>query len=241
MLNKDTTITVQLTDGCGSTLTSKTITINVAPAPTASFITNVESGCYPLCIQFENVSNISSGKIASWGWDFGNGDTSHEQNPIYCYRDTGTFSVALTASSGHGCTSTTKVLDLIKVYSHPHADFIYSPQPVNILNPEVQFTNNSSGGYPLSAWYWFFDDGTSNSSDENPVHTYKDTGRYCVDFIIRDEHGCIDSTTKCLEVNPLFTFYIPDAFTPNGDGINDMFLPKGSYVKDYEMFIFDRW
>ena len=56
-----------------------------------------------------------------------------------------------------------------------------------------------------------------------------------------DIHGCVDSITECITVNPLFGFYIPNAFTPNGDGINDVFMPKGTYVKDYEMYIFDRW
>ena len=56
-----------------------------------------------------------------------------------------------------------------------------------------------------------------------------------------DVHGCLDSAVNCLIVNPGFTLYIPDAFSPNGDGINDIFEPKGTYIKDFEMYIFDRW
>ena len=56
-----------------------------------------------------------------------------------------------------------------------------------------------------------------------------------------DEHGCVDSATNCFVVDPLYTLYIPDAFSPNGDGINDVFMPKGTYIKDFEMYIFDRW
>ncbi len=56
-----------------------------------------------------------------------------------------------------------------------------------------------------------------------------------------DIHGCVDSATNCLIVDPLYTLYIPDAFTPNNDGINDVFMAKGTYIKDFEMYIFDRW
>jgi gliding motility-associated-like protein len=122
------------------------------------------------------------------------------------------------------------------------ARFTYSPQPINILNPEVQFTDESTAKYTIDQWYWRFAEG-SDSIDlqQNPHHNYADTGTFCATLIVVDEHGCVDSVTNCLVVNPLFTFYIPDAFTPNGDGINDVFMPKGSYVKDYEMYIYDRW
>ncbi len=134
-----------------------------------------------------------------------------------------------------------KVVNLIKVYPSPNANFTYSPQPIDILNPLVQFTDLSTGKYPIIDWYWTFGDGGRFSTDKNPEHLYSDTGTFCASLVVVDFHGCVDSITNCLVVNPLFTFYIPDAFTPNDDGINDVFMPKGTYIKDYEMYIFDRW
>ena len=130
---------------------------------------------------------------------------------------------------------------MIKVYPHPDANFSYTPNPVNILSPTVQFIDQSTGVYPIVEWLWKFGDGSKSSTDQNPSHTYGDTGVYCVNLAVMDIHGCTDTTTKCIDVEPLYTFYIPDAFTPNGDGINDIFQPKGSYIRSYEMYIFDRW
>ena len=56
-----------------------------------------------------------------------------------------------------------------------------------------------------------------------------------------DAHGCTDTATSCLVINPSFNLYIPSAFSPNGDGKNEVFQPKGQYIKSFEMYIFDRW
>ncbi len=238
----NTTVTITVTDGCGSAPVTLIIPITVNQPPVISFTSDVLTGCSPLCVQFRNLTTITSGGISQWTWNFGNNDTTHSQSPIYCYKDTGFASVTLTAISDSGCSSTLTVLNMVQVYPSPNANFTYSPQPINILNPSIQFTDLSTGKYPISEWYWTFGDGTkTNSTLQNPQHQYGDTGMFCASLVVVDMHGCVDSITNCLVVNPLFTFYIPDAFTPNDDGINDVFMPKGSYIKDYEMYIFDRW
>ncbi len=237
----DTVVTIELTDGCGSTMLTETVPITIDPLPKISFSTDIHQGCIPLCLQFRNLTTIPSGGIAEWGWSFGNGDSSKLETPVYCYKDTGVFSVSLTATSDSGCSSTLKAVNLIKVYPPPTANFTYSPQPINILSPEVQFTDLSTGKYPISQWIWGFGQGDSVSYLRNPSHFYPDTGTYCATLVVVDMHGCVDSITNCFVVNPVFTLYIPDAFSPNGDGINDVFMAKGSYVKTFEMYIFDRW
>jgi gliding motility-associated-like protein len=82
---------------------------------------------------------------------------------------------------------------------------------------------------------------TAENSLRNPIHTYIDTGAFCPQLVVVNDKGCIDTTTQCLEVEPLFSLYIPNAFSPNGDGLNDIFVPKGDYLKNFEMYIFDRW
>ncbi len=236
-----TTYNVQVTDGCG-TVINIPVTVTVNPSPTVSFLANPNTGCAPLCVQFRDLSSIGNGRIANWIWNFGDGDSLSGRNPIHCYKDTGSFNVTLTATSDSGCSSTLDVLKMVTVYAHPNANFTYSPQPVNIESPLVQFTDQSTSKYPLVFWNWTFGDGSGLSSTlRNPSHQYSDTGTYCATLVITDMHGCMDSITNCLVVNPLFTLYIPDAFSPNGDGINDVFTPKGSYIKDFEMYIFDRW
>ncbi len=237
-----TNVTVELTDACGSAMATLVVPVSINPTPVVSFGADVTTGCAPMCVALKNLTTLSSGGIDQWNWNFGNGDTSNSESPVYCFPDTGTYSVSLTAVSDSGCSSTLKVLNMISVFQKPNASFTYSPNSVGILNPLVQFNSTATGRYPLVYWNWNFGDGKDSvSSLLDPEHTYGDTGTYCASLVVMDQHGCTDTVTNCLVVNPIFTFYVPNAFTPNGDGINDVFMPKGSYIKSYEMYIFDRW
>jgi len=237
-----TTYTVSYTNVCGTA--TDTVTIFVAQTPVTNFIADVTAGCAPLCIQFRDLTKVPNGRIAQWRWQFGNGDTLDEQNPIYCYPDTGSFSTSLTTVSNNGCSSTLKIVRMITVYSKPIASFTYAPQPVTILNPTVQFTDNSSDIYGIAFRWWSFGDGESLSPQTsiiNPVYTYQDTGFYCPHLVVENNRGCIDTVTNCIFVSPLYTLYIPSAFSPNADGLNDVFAAKGTYIKSFEMYVFDRW
>jgi large repetitive protein len=233
---------VKIWDGCGSLPVIVQVPVTVDPLPNVKFETDISAGCSPLCVQFRNLTTIGTSGIHTYTWTFGTSDSSSDINPIYCYKNPGDFSVTLTATSDSGCSSTLRVLNLITAYAHPAASFSYSPNPINIINPQVQFTDKTADIYAVTDWNWTFGDNSDSSSKmQNPVHTYQDTGVFCATLSVMDINGCTDTITDCLDVEPLYTFYIPDAFTPNGDNINDVFMPKGSYMKSYEMYIYDRW
>jgi gliding motility-associated-like protein len=132
---------------------------------------------------------------------------------------------------------------MVTVYSYPVAAFTLSPQPTTIINPTIHFTDMSTDAYGIATWLWNFNDPANiyTSNAQNPNHTYSDTGIYCATLTVTNIHGCVDSVTECLVISPQYTLYIPDAFTPNGDNVNDLFLPKGDYIQTYNMYIFDRW
>ncbi len=235
-----TTYTVTATSGCGTA--SATVTIHVNDIPDPKFSADLTSGCSPLCIQFRDKSSLSSGGLSQWRWNFGNGDSSNARNPIYCYPKTGTFNVDITVVSDSGCSATLKILNYINVYSNPVASFSLSPQPTNIMSPSIQFTDHSTDVYGITYWVWNFGEaGDTTSYLQNPTHSYNDTGSYCATLVVMNQHGCVDTTTNCLVIDPIYTLYIPDAFTPNGNGINETFMAKGNDVKSFEMYIFDRW
>ncbi len=235
-----TTYTITATDNCG-TSASTTILLSINPLPAISFAADVYQGCAPLCVQFRNSTTVSGG-ILGYVWSFGNGDSSHSAAPIYCYPNNGSYSVELTAVSDSGCSATLNVLDMITVYNHPYAAFIYSPNPVSVTDPLVQFTDQTSGPSAIAYYWWTFGEaGDTVSNLQNPTHVYQDTGTYCAQEVVMDIHGCVDTVTNCLAIEPVFTLYIPSAFTPNGNGRNDVFMPVGQYVKSFEMYIFDRW
>jgi len=236
-----TTYTVAVSDTCGTTTTAS-VTVNINPAPNVAFGADLYQGCAPLCIQFYNTTTLSQGGAATYLWDFGDGDTTHHINPIYCYPNSGTYAVTLTVTSDSGCSATLKKPNLITAFTHPIAAFTTSPYPVTILAPTVQFTDASTDPNGLISWFWNFGDETDSTSyAENPTHTYQDTGKYCASLVVMNTHGCTDTATNCLIVDPIFNLYIPSAFSPNGDSKNPTFEPKGQYIKSFEMYIFDRW
>ena len=129
---------------------------------------------------------------------------------------------------------------MITVYPDPIAEFTFTPNATTILNPKISFINQSVGA---SSFVWDFGDKNDsvNTTALHPEHTYADTGLYCIKLIATSADGCVNDVTHCLIVSPEYTFFIPSAFTPNGDGLNDVFLPKGLYILTFDMSIFDRW
>ena len=235
------TLVVSDANGCPSAPVTATVVIN--PSPNVLFTPNVTQGCYPLCISYTDASTITAGTISNWYWTFGNGDTSTLQTPpLECYNSPGVFSVKLTEKSNNGCPSSLNLPNLITAYDHPHANFGATPQPANIMQPFIQFTDETIDQYGLQSWFWTFGDQTdSTSSIQNPGHTYQDTGTFCPTLVVTNIHQCSDSVEKCIVIDPVFTLYIPNAFTPNGNGRNEIFQPEGVYVCSFEMWIYDRW
>lgn len=238
-----TTYTITITDGCTVLPATGTITVTVLPLPVVSFSSNATTGCEPICITFTDASTIASGSITGWSWNFGNGSTSTLQAPAPVCYNAGTYDISLTATSNGGCTTTSLINNMITIYPQPVAAFTFGPQPTTTENPTITFTDLSVNAVN---WSWDFADPSNlyepNASNQmNPTHTYADTGVYCVTLTVQSAGGCADVATNCVTIAPEYTFYIPSAFTPNGDGLNPVFAPKGQNVKEFTMRIYDRW
>lgn len=233
-----TTYTVVVTDNCGTPPDSSTITVTVNPQPTVLIAaTSATSGCLPLCVTFIN----NTPNTASIEWTFGNGiGTSTLPNPTYCYTSDGTFNVSATVTDIIGCVGTTTLMNYVTVYPLPTADFSASPQPATELNNQVTFTDLSLGAI---SWIWSFGADDSASVLQNPVYTFQDTGTFAIQLIVTNSYGCQDDITLDVLVNPDYAVYIPNTFTPNGDGKNDLFFPQGVGINmnKFTMYIFDRW
>ncbi|HTB05843.1 MAG TPA: PKD domain-containing protein [Bacteroidia bacterium] len=237
-----TIYTVTVNDGCGTPAATATETVILDPLPVVSFTADTTNGCYPVCINFKDMSTITSGGLNKWQWTFGNGGTSGHQDTTYCYMTPGVYTVGLTVTSDSGCSSSQTVPNMITVYNHPTAKFTASPQPATIIDPTINFTDQSTDDYGIVNWAWTFGDPLDGTSLlQNPVYTYADTGTYCPRLIVTNKYACVDTVTECIVIDPFFTLYIPNAFSPNGDGVNDIFTAKGTYVCGFQMYIFDRW
>jgi gliding motility-associated-like protein len=227
--------TVTLTDGNGCTDTVQVFIAPTNPAVT-SFTAGDTVGCAPLCVNFSNTSP----NAATYSWNFGDNSTSTQANPTYCYLQSGTYTVSLYITDGQGCPGLSVHTNMVTVYQQPTTNFSANPQPATTSNPTVNFTDLSVNA---TSWQWSFGDvANSTSTQQNPSFTYSAPGIYPVQLIVSNGQ-CTDTIIINIVVEEDFTFYAPNAFTPNGDGINDVFFPKGIMWKDgtYELYVFDRW
>jgi gliding motility-associated-like protein len=229
-----TNYTVTISDGC-SPDTFAITTVIVNPLPIVAFGPAGSSGCAPVSVDFTDSSITSVGSFYSW--NMGDGTGSNQQAFSYIYTNPGTYNVVLTITSAEGCTSTSTPHP-IAVYPVPNADFI-APAEWEIMEGVTPLQMNNLSTYS-DTWFWDFGDGGTDSIF-NPAHSYTDTGFYNIMLISTNSEGCIDTAYRLVYVTGEFVIYIPDAFTPNGDGTNDGFRAYGMYIKDYDMWILDRW
>jgi gliding motility-associated-like protein len=212
----------------------------VIPVPVSSFTADITKGCPPVRVNF--MANHYNSAY-TYSWNFGNGQTAGGYSASTIYTGTGYYNVSLTVSNGL-CSSATTYSNYIEVYPYPVADFEANPWVTTEFQPTVSFTSTSQGAVTYN---WFFNDfgsGANNTSNvQNPIHTFSQPGTYSVALVVYNQYGCRDMVVKTIVVEPEFHIYIPDAFTPDGNGINDMFVCKGMGidVTRFEMMIFDRW
>ena len=205
--------------GC-STTASATITVYQFPVISVNSVT--------VCAGTSAVLTANGALAYSW-------NTGSTSNNIVVIPDT-TTTYTVTGTS-NGCSSSGTGTVTVNVV--PVAEFT-APLTSLITFPVVNFTNLSTNS---TMWSWNFGDtGMPNnfSSAKNPTHEYSQIGSYCV-LLTASNANCSDTVTHCISIEGVFTFYIPDAFTPNGDGVNDEFYGLGESITSYEMRIFDRW
>ncbi len=145
----------------------------------------------------------------------------------------------ITLNVTDACGNTAKDTANITFSKYPTADFTFSPSYSDLLNPLVEFIDLSSND--VTQWFWDFGVNNGNSFLQNPYYTYSDTGNYTVNLIVNNQFNCLDSTSKTVRINEISTLYIPNAFTPNNDEINDVFRIFGNEIAQFELFIFNRW
>lgn len=217
-------------NGCFDTIVRY---ISVNPVPVAIF--NNNNACENEVAYFTETSFLASGNIVSWNWDFNNGaGSSSIPNPIYTFGAAGSYPVTLEVTSDSNCVGS--VTNNVTVLPGPTADFTINPNPALALE-DINFTDQSSGG-PFTNWFWDFGDGIGGSG-QNEVHQYANGGFYDVVLIVTDADGCQDSTLKNVEIALLPV--LPTAFTPNGDGENDVFLIRGGPFLAADFKVYNNW
>lgn len=227
---------VQTQYGC-TNVKSKSVYVN--PKPNPVFAAENKSGCPELCVTFTNSSTIATGAIVTSQWLFGDGSMpSYVQNPKHCYQS-GNYNVTLKLVSDSNCISTLTHTNFVTVYPKPVAHFAIEPEEVDENDPTITVKSTAEGA---STTHYYINDGSSfNTITFN--HTFKDIEKFkpMIVQVVKNEYGCADTIFEILKVKPSFVVYIPNTFTPNGDGLNDGFFAKGVGINEFKLMIFDRW
>ncbi|MCW3075429.1 MAG: hypothetical protein JWO32_38 [Bacteroidetes bacterium] len=232
--NMSGSYTVTVTDNAGCSSNS-VIAVTVNPLPLGEISSDKLFGCFPLCISY--TCQAPSG-LQTCTWDFGQGSSGSGISAVSCYNSAGTFTIRTHYTDNNNCSNSSTYT--IQAYPVPTADFNYAPQKP-VVNEEVQFTNASYGGN-VTGWQWNFSHLSNTvSAQPNPALIYENAGEYVVALIITTDKGCVDTIIKKVVIGEDYGIFVPNAFTPNGDGVNDVFQPKGFGIVKYELNVFDRW
>lgn len=210
---------------------SLTRVLRVAPNVEARFVTP-SSGCVPHTAVFANTSLAGE----TFEWNFGDGTTyTGATPPPKVYSNAGTYTVTLIAIDPNTCNLRDTATAQITVHPGPVANFTFSPNPGQENTP-TRFTNASTGA---NSFKWYFGDNDS-STLVNPVHQYNTTGTFRTCLIATNQFGCVDSVCQDVDAVVVSLLDVPNAFTPNGDGINDNVYVRGFGIAKMTFRIYNR-
>ena len=235
---QETDYIVTIENVCGAQQ-SDTAHVNVYLPPSTDIFAHGTSGCEEITVDFSYTYDQNYIYTFEGGyWNIG-GDHYGEQNPSVTYTSSILEYVTLSLVFDNGCTFDFDTTIAMTVHSNPDGDFYYNPKPA-LENEETEFIDITYGN--TQEWEWYVE-GQFISNDERPTYVFEQQGEFEVTQIITDENGCMDTTTKIVEVIGTYTVFVPNAFTPDGNGHNNTFKPYVDNVDpdQYRFMIYNRW
>lgn len=235
------TLTIVQQDLCTATAE---VAVRVIPSGNLAFDHTLPEGCGSLEVSFRSQAT----GVTAYVWDFGDGSSlANTPNPVHAYPQPGSYTVRLTTTDAL-CLGSSEVVQQITVHSAPPAELVaWSSVPESggpaLILPDTRVAFTADGiratQHPVSSVLWDFGDGTF-STEANPEHTYRAAGSYIVVLTVVDAQGCTVRSQGLYRIeNPELTF--PNVFTPNGDGVNDVWKPVFTGQQRFSYRIYDRW
>lgn len=217
------------------------VDVTVEPLPAVSFTADTTQGCEGLSVTF---TNTTPGTFVDCFWTFSNGQTANGCGSVtVTFDNAGLYDATLTTVSAAGCSNSVTYTDYIYIEDNPNAAFTPSSSVVSVFDSQIQFNNQSTGAVSYS---WDFGDGSPNSTQENPIHTFpsEEAGGYVVWLTAYSPLGCPDSTYRAITINEELIFYVPNTFTPDNDDYNQnwhVVFSSGYDPFDFNLYVFNRW
>ena len=227
----DVTLTIS-ESGCVASYTDSVgVALNILP----DFEIENTSGCPGLVAQV--VAVTESVVPVNYIWDFGDGNVSSQGVTVYTYEMPGNYSITATAFTNEGCYDSLTITfpNAVTIYPNPDPSFTIDPQVMDISEAETHITSLYQDG---TCQYFMTDGGEIDQCEFD--YSWTAAGIQTITHYVTSPEGCVSSTTGQVIIQG-FTFYAPLAFTPNDDGINDVWLPVMTGVRGFDMSIYNRW
>ena len=245
-INDNSYYYVTVSDNCETPENNDSILVSWFAIPEVLFDSDTTGGCYPIQVYFYNNTDIS--QVTSCEWEMGNGFTSNNLDTVVTvYTNPGSYHVTLEVTNSNGCKNDTTFFNYIDIYDYPVAGFTSHPNPASILTPTVQFQDTSSQDVVLFDWTFYDSTNTIIGTDyeQNPIYNFSGLveQQYYIQLYVENQNGCSDTVYGSQIVQGEYALFLPNSFTPNGDGLNDSFYPVGDKisVENYSFKIFNRW
>jgi len=233
-------VTFTATSNIGCTTTAEEL-ITIYATPHADFAMVDSTVCSGVNVELIDLSEVSSNQhIAQWSWYLDNNLISEEQNPQSDFDAPGYYDLSLYITTNNGCVSDTTQQQALFLMPSPTAGFRVVDSDIDMGVPVLNIRDQSSE----DAISWTYDMGNGDiERSEDVRYTYQDWGNYLIQQVVSNVFGCTDTAQTVVQVRPSTVVYVPNAFTPDGNGHNDCFYPvmSGFDLESFDLKIVDRW
>jgi gliding motility-associated-like protein len=236
-------VCLEVTDQCGVSVTN-CFDVTVLPFVDVQFSADTTRACWPQGYEFTIDTDPTTYTNAAWS--LGDGTTMVDNpNFDYQYQSPGVYDVSLILTNSLGCSYSLDKDNYIFSYQAPEAQFYGQPQPTDVQNTTIQMFDMTIGEIAIYDWQFNYTDPLGYSNEQNPLFEFPSDqgGEYPVLLTVVDNNGCTDTYIHIITINDIFQYYVPTGFTPNGDGINDVWKLYGADIDDtrFKLQVFNRW
>jgi len=215
--------------------------IGIDSIPVVDFNLMPASGCAPLEVLAINQSTGNT--LIDYTWTFSNGAMATGDSSTLWFHQVGCYDATLTVMTTLGCIYSASQIQAVCTFPVPNASFNVPGQPLSTLYNGGTFSNQSTGA---NSYSWNFGDGSAPQTEENPYHQFPvELGcTYSIMLVATNAYGCSDTAYQEVIVLDELAYYIPNAFTPDGDQFNNVWKPVFSNINEpqnYRAMIYNRW
>lgn len=234
----DYTVVLTAASGPGCAAEAQ-ITLVVNPVPVANFTYASDAFCAMGSTVLEDASFVEWGNVVAWEWSVNGDPFAIGSSTEFAAEQPGAYSIGLTVFSEEGCSNSIELPGIIDVWPNPVAGFFI---PEGMPNSGAPFIEVSDRSEDAESWLYTLSDGTVYTEQEF-THSFTDPGVYTLTQFVTNAFGCTDSSEVSIAFEPELLVYVPNAFTPDDDGLNEVFKPvlAGASLNHYRFTIINRW